>query len=221
MFPPHHLSNNDAAPDPSVVREAVGQFSVESSARDPHLLQLIANVGGTRAIWERRFGDLAERDAVLGRIESGALNLPLLGRVTMIFGRKAIDAAVDRIIDDARTAHLRQEKAEAERRRDAKFINLYAPDTKRGYILQLQRKSDEHAEWSVRYDRASERDRLCDWLRWQKPRFGAFLDHAAAHGTESLTGLLIDEMFETERRVKKEGRGAGGLRPLRMWRGDR
>ena len=85
---------------------------------------------------------------------------------------------------------------------------------------ELQRKSDSHAEWSVRFDRSSERDRLCDWLRWQKPRFGAFLEHAAEHGTEALTRKLVDEMFETERRIKKEGRGAGGLRPLRMWRGD-
>ena len=110
--------------------------------------------------------------------------------------------------------------AEDQRRRDHQIINLYAPDTKRGYKLELQRKSDGGAEWSVRYDRAIERDRLCDWLRWQKVRFYEFLDHAAAHGTEALTRLLIDEMFETERRIKKEGRGAGGMRPLRMWRGD-
>ena len=56
-------------------------------------------------------------------------------------------------------------------------------------------------------------------MRWQKPRFEAFLGHAAEHGGEALTRLLIDEMFETERRIKKDGRGAGGMRPLRMWRG--
>ena len=50
--------------------------------------------------------------------------------------------------------------------------------------------------------------------------FFAFLDHAAEHGDESLARMLVDEMFATERRVKKEGRGAGGMRPLRMWRGD-
>ena len=110
--------------------------------------------------------------------------------------------------------------AEALRRRDHHIINLYARNAKRGYKLELERKRVGDPEWSVRYDRASERDRLCDWLRWQKPRFGAFLDHAARHGPEALTRLLIDEMFETERRIKKEGRGAGGLRPLRMWRGD-
>jgi len=72
----------------------------------------------------------------------------------------------------------------------------------------------------VTYDRAIERDRLCDWLRWQKTRFLGFLDHATEHGAESLSRMLVDEMFATERRVKKEGRGAGGMRPLRMWRGD-
>ena len=64
------------------------------------------------------------------------------------------------------------------------------------------------------------RARLCDWLRWQKERFLEFLDYAAEHGGEALTRMFIDEMFVTERRVKKEGRGAGGMRPLRMWRGD-
>lgn len=65
-----------------------------------------------------------------------------------------------------------------------------------------------------------ERDRLCDFVRWQKARFGAFLNHAAELGGEALTRMLIDEMFETEARIEKERRGAGGMRPLRMWRGD-
>jgi hypothetical protein len=212
--------NNASTPDASVVHRAVGLFSVESSASDPHLLHLIVTIGATRVLWERQFGDIADCDAVLDRIKSGALDLAFYGRVTMVFGPKAITVAVDRIVADARKERLRQTEAEAKRRRDAEIINLYAPDTKRGYKLELQRKSDDHAEWSVRYDRASERDRLCDWLRWQQPRFGAFLEHAAAHGSEALARMLIDEMFETERRVKKEGRGAGGLRPLRMWRGD-
>lgn len=138
----------------------------------------------------------------------------------MIFGPAAITAAVDRVVASARKTRRAQAEAEEKRQRDRNVINLHAPDTKRGYKLELKRKGESDADWSVRYDRASERDRLCDWLRWQGARFAKFLDHASEHGSEALTRMLIDEMFETERRVKKEGRGAGGVRPLRMWRGD-
>lgn len=204
----------------SVVHAAAGIFSLETHATDPHMLHLVANHGGTRIVWTRHFGDLADRDALLERLPAGAFNLIFYGRVTMIFGPAVITAACDKLVKEAREVRREQAVAEAQRQRDFKVINLYAPDTKRGYKLELRRRSDRDAEWSVRYDRASERDRLCDWLRWQVPRFAAFLDHAAKHGSEKLTRMLIDEMFETERRIKKEGRGAGGMRPLRMWRGD-
>lgn len=204
----------------SIVHKAAGAFSIETDATDPHVIYLVVGLNSARTVWTRHFGDLADRDAVLERFQTGALDLMFVARVTQIFGPAAITAAVDRAVENARTIRREQATAEAQRRRDQKIIGLYARDTKRGYKLELQRKSDNQPEWSVRYDRASERDRLCDWLRWQKPRFAAFLNHAAEHGPEALTRLLIDEMFETERRIKKEGRGAGGMRPLRMWRGD-
>lgn len=205
----------------SIVYTTVGAFSVEVDAAEPHCIRLVGlGSGNMRELWTRHFGDLADRDAVLERFQAGTLDLTFLARVTMIFGPAAITETVDRAVESGRKARRAQADAEDQRRRDHQIINLYAPDTKRGYKLELQRKSDGGAEWSVRYDRAIERDRLCDWLRWQKVRFYEFLDHAAAHGTEALTRLLIDEMFETERRIKKEGRGAGGMRPLRMWRGD-
>ncbi|RUN78427.1 hypothetical protein EJC47_00695 [Sphingomonas sp. TF3] len=207
----------------SVLYKAIGRFSIEVDVAYPHMICLMvadANSGGASSIWARHFGDLADRDAVLERFQAGALDLLFLAHVTMIFGPAAITGATDRAVKAARKNRDARAETEEKRQRDHKVINLYALDTKRGHKLELQRKSDGHAEWSVRYDRASERDRLCDWLRWQKERFGVFLDHAAEHGAEALTRLLIDEMFETESRIKKEGRGAGGMRPLRMWRGD-
>lgn len=211
---------DDSPTDASIVHATIVAFSIETDARDPHVIRLVANVRGARTLWTRHFGDLADRDAVLDCFRSGSLDPVFYGRVTMIFGPAAITIAVDRVLDRAREARRAEAAAEALRRRDHHIINLYARNTKRGYKLELERKRVGDPEWSVSYDRASERDRLCDWLRWQKPRFGAFLDHASRHGAEALTRLLIDEMFETERRIKKEGRGAGGLRPLRMWRGD-
>ena len=224
MTVPAHSSDNEQTPfSTSIVHTARGAFSVETGVSDPHVLRLVTSAvdwGGTAILWTRHFGDLADREAVLERFHVGALDILFLGRVTMIFGSGAITAAVDRVVEGSRKVRNAQAAAEAQRRRDRNHINLYARDTKRAYKLELQRKSDDDAEWSVRYDRAIERDRLCDWLRWQKPRFGEFLEYAADHGGEALTRMLTDEMFEAERRIKKEGRGAGGMRPLRMWRGD-
>jgi hypothetical protein len=207
----------------SIVHKAVGAFSIESDAADPHFLLLVINgvgSGGTWTPWKRHFGDLADRDAVLERFQSGALDLTFLARLTMIFGPATITKAVDRVVESGRKIRRAQAESEDKRQRDREIINLYAPDTKRCFKLALQRKSDDDAEWSVRYDRAIERDRLCDFVRWQKARFGTFLDYAAKNGGEALTRMLTDEMFETEARIKQQGRGAGGMRPLRMWRGD-
>lgn len=204
----------------TLVHLASGTFTVETDAADPHVMYLMIGTGGSCVLWTRHFGDLADRDTVLERFKAGALDLTFLGRVTMIFGPPAITIAVDRVIEVGRKIRRAQAEAEAKRQRDHQVIDLYAPDTRRGYKLELKRKSDSDAEWSVRYDRASERDRLCDWLRWQKPRFAEFLKQVAELGSKALTRMLVDEMFETERRIKKEGRGAGGVRPLRMWRGD-
>ena len=204
----------------TLIHVANGLFSIETEVTTPSVMYLMTGTGGPRPLWTRHFGDLTDRDAVLKRFQAGSLDLTFLGRVTMIFGPTAITAAVDRVVTSERKIRNEQAEAEAKRQRDRDVINLYAPDSQRGYKLELQRKSDGDAEWSVRYDRASERDRLCDWLRWQKSRFDEFLEYAAKHGSEALTRMFVDEMFETERRVKKQGRGAGGLRPLRMWRGD-
>lgn len=217
------LSSGDNAAEAAaalILQKAVGAFSIELEAENPHFMHLIVEEMRTRRLWTRHFADLIDRDAVIDGFRSGALDLLFLGRATMIFGPATIREAVDGAIDDARQDRLAWAEQEARRQRDHNIIKLFARNTKHGYRLQLERRSESSAEWSVKYDRASERDRLCDWMRWQSERFASFLDHAAKHGSEALTRLLVDEMFETERRVKKEGRGAGGIRPLRMWRGD-
>lgn len=223
QIPAPSSGNEPASFTTSIVHIACGAFSVETDVSDTHVMCLLTSAtgtGGSGILWTRHFGDSADRDAVLERFHTGTLDIIFLGRVTMIFGPAAITAAVDRVVERARKVRAAQAAAEAQRRSDFRQINLYARNTKRGNMLELQRKSSDDAEWSVRYDRAIERDRLCDWMRWQKPRFTDFLDYAAANGAEALTRLLTDEMFEAERRIKKEGRGAGGTRPLRMWRGN-
>ena len=172
-------------------------------------------------IWTGDFQTIEDRDAVLVKVRGGGLDLLFLGRVTMTFGSAVMDRIVDRILRTAAAERKQAADQAAEEARQHLLVNLYAREGKhKRHVLELQRESRDRADWKVVYDRAAERDRLCDWLRWQHGRFLGFLEYAAEHGNEALTRLLTDEMFETERRIKKEGRGAGGLRPLRMWRGD-
>ncbi len=199
-------------------------YAIEIDAADPGALSLLLAPPGSRmeptVIWTRRFDTMVDRDAVLDAIHSGAVDLQFLGRLTMIFGDIELGKVVGGIIIAATDARRQAADEAADTARKHQLVNLFTCDTKRGYVLELQRKSRDAADWKTVYDRASERDRLCDWLRWQKPRFLDFLDYAARNGDEGLTRLLTDEMFETERSVKKQGRGAGGVRPLRMWRGE-
>lgn len=210
---------------PQSTSHQANAFHFDADPADDRILRLMVCIPGSfsepTSLWSCCFKIAENRNAVLSRIESGALDPIFLGRLAMIFGSETIDQLVGEIL-----AEIRREQVEAinqanEKARQHKRVGLYSRETKHGrHTLELERDSRSSPDWRVSYDRASERDRLCDWMRWQKPRFLEFLDYAAEHGSEALTRLLIDEMFETERRVKKEGRGAGGMRPLRMWRGD-
>lgn len=200
-------------------------FRLSKVANDKRAVELLLQPHGSLAppvpIWSRRFEAIDDRGTLFTEVNAGRFDAVFLGRLTMLFGRTALDEVADRLIAADRIDRAEKQKEAAERARDRFIVNLYAREGKHGrHVLELQRRSSKEAEWSVTYDRAVERDRLCDWLRWQKERFLSFLDYAAEHGGEALSRTLIDEMFVTERRVKKEGRGAGGMRPLRMWRGD-
>lgn len=205
--------------------DADNAFHFRHGAKGKRTLDLLMLPPGSRAeptaIWSRRFDAVGDRDAVIEAFDEGKLDAVFLGRLTLLFGSMALDEVVDTLAAKARAEREEELESEAKRVRDHLVVNLYAQKDKHGrHTLELQRRSRNKADWSVTYDRAMERDRLCDWLRWQKHRFLDFLDHAERHGGEALARLLIDEMFVTERRVKKEGRGAGGSRPLKMWRGD-
>ncbi len=200
-------------------------FHLRQNPRSKRALDLLAQPPGSRGaptlVWSRRFETIDDRDTLLSAVRSGKFDTVFLGRLTTMFGSAALEELADGLIATARSEKADKLEKAAKRARDHFIVNLYAREGKHGrHVLELQRKSSDTAEWSVTYDRAIERDRLCDWLRWQKERFLGFLDHAVEHGGEALSRMLVDEMFDTERRVKAEGRGAGGMRPLRMWRGD-
>jgi hypothetical protein len=188
-----------------------------------HGVALLFERPGTNSavrIWSCVFGSRAECAAILAAAKEQADRLGFWGRLVLAFGAAPLDQIIAAIAGKAR----KEAREDAERRRKKaaarSVINLYIRERKGRFYLDLERASDNSPEWSIRFDGRSERDRMCDWLRWQKAHFREYLAYAAANGDHALEKRLVDEMFETEARLKKEGRVAGGLRPLRMWRGE-
>lgn len=214
-----HLSVAPAAAPPP----AQCPFLLSSVAKDPLILQLLVSATGSQAapqaIWSRTFQCTEEVAAVVDSIANQQLGLALLGHLTLNFGVAETDQIVDEMISEYHKKLEADKMAAAEDAKNYLIIDLLRFEKYKLHCLELQRKSREDPDWFIRFGRAAERDRLYDWLRWQKPRFGEFLDYAEKFGREGLSKRLIAEMFETERRVKKEGQSAGGSRPLRMWRG--
>ncbi len=72
----------------------------------------------------------------------------------------------------------------------------------------------------MRFSEKWERERVLDWLRWQKSRFIEFRDLLAAEGSAAVERTIIAGMRETEANIKARGLSTGGRRPLRFWRGE-
>ena len=198
-------------------------FSLTADVRKATILHLMFALPDHRTpktLWTRKFESDPDVQAVFDAVSSGSVDLMFFSHLTLILGTADLDGIVDKIIKDARDQRRAQAEEAAEYAREREIVELFTAQKRRGHALKLCRKRETVADWEGVYDRAAERDRLCDWLRWQRARFLQFLEFAAEHGDEALTRRLTDEMFETERLVKKQGRGAGGVRPLRMWRGE-
>ncbi len=86
--------------------------------------------------------------------------------------------------------------------------------------LNLRRGNEQKPFWVIRFRERWELERFRDWFRCQSPRFTAWAEFLETNNAASLERMLLREMLETERRVKKAGLGGGGRRPLRFWRGD-
>ncbi|CAN5598487.1 hypothetical protein BH10PSE14_BH10PSE14_35230 [soil metagenome] len=173
-----------------------------------------------QVVWTRSFNSLGDLRSVLAHIRDADIEIAFWGRLVLLLGPSSLDADMDRIVD---AHHERIVSNDEKRRRQAaarRRVQSYARDKNGWYYLTLQRETDDEPEWSIAFRGKAERERLRDWFRWQSSRFLEFLDYADEHGGAALEKRLLDEMFATEQRVKQEGHGAGGARPLRMWRGE-
>jgi len=112
-------------------------------------------------------------------------------------------------------------RADEERRRLHEEVDLFLHD-ERGKHPRLSLESgDEHKPFFVmRFTERWERDRVVDWLRWQKGSYVAFRDLVAREGAIALEREILSAMRAFEAAAKKRGIASGGRRPLRFWRGE-
>ena len=204
--------------------ERASAFRLSAAAGDPARLQLLLQPAGTNAapevIWFRDCASAGECAAVLVAVAVQKIDPAFLGRQALLLGTATLRGIIDAIVHAERERLAGQKEKDRERAEAHARISSYAPDKDGWFYLTLKRDSAGKPEWSIAFRGRAERERLRDWLRWQGDRFAEFLDYAAEHGAQALEKRLIDEMFETEKRVKSDRRSAGGTRPLRMWRGE-
>lgn len=150
---------------------------------------------------------------------------PLWGRLSCLFGEQAVRAIVIEGAErDAEEAAIRAEMARLEaeeRRRLHEQIGLFVLDPKNKRPGLALENGDENKPFFVmRFSEKWERERVLDWLRWQKPRFAEYRELVAAEGGVALERLIIAGMRETEADLKRRRLSSGGRRPLRFWRGE-
>ena len=150
---------------------------------------------------------------------------PIWGRVAALFGEDALRPLVvipaDRDAEDAAFAAEEARMEQEEQARLRREINLFILD-KKGRRPGLSRESADQSKpfFVMRFSEKWERERVLDWLRWQKSRFIEFRDLLAAEGSAAVERTIIAGMRETEANIKARGLSTGGRRPLRFWRGE-
>ena len=179
---------------------------------------------GVIAVWHSYVGSDRARlvfDWMSARPDQWAL----WSRLSCLFGEHSVRAiVVDGAERDAEVAAADEEVArleEEERRRLHEDVDLFVLDPKNQRPgVSLESGDEDKPFFVMRFSEKWERERVLDWLRWQKPRFREFRDLVAVEGAVALERLIIAGMRETERDAKRRGLGSGGRRPLRFWRGE-
>lgn len=188
-----------------------------------HLLRMMPD-GVPVAIW-RRFAGEAEAHDIYHWMNLRPDHWHYWGRLEILFGNEILESV---IVEDSRLeAEVRATQAEQERlEREDDYrlhqeIDLFILDD-RGERpgLSLESGNETKPFFVMSFSEKWERERILDWLRWQKPRFIEFRDLKASKGSVALERAIIAGMRVTENEMKAAGLAAGGRRPLRFWRGE-
>jgi hypothetical protein len=171
-------------------------------------------------VWQGEFEQQQVAQVIKARLAEDPGFLCLVGRLAYFAGPQVLDGIFGEIAAAVEQDWRRQEAQRREEEAARLTVHCYCRSSKNGHSLSLKRESDHEPGWEITFRGRAERERLADWMRWQKGRYLEFLDFAECNGARALEKRLLNEMFETEARIKAAGRSAGGQRPLRMWRGE-
>ncbi len=175
-------------------------------------------------IW-RRFTSQGEASDIFVWMSEHQDQWHYWGRLVILFGEQALEAiAVQAALLDAGIRAAEEERVRLEREdqeRRHRKIELFILDnaTKRPG-LSLASGDEKKPFFVMRFSEKWERERVLDWLRWQKHRFLEFRNLHASEGADALERVIIAGMRATEIEIKAAGTAFGGRRPLRFWRGE-
>jgi hypothetical protein len=196
----------------------------EVGRRTVQILRLLED-GVHPVVWQVCFDSEKAAADLYKWIRSKTESWELWGRIALRLGA---DAAHSLSLTAALTEERERKAAERERRRQededrrlAQTIDLYlfTPAGKRPY-LGLERGSDSTPFFIMKFDEKWERDRVSDWLAYNKQHFAEMERMFHELGQLALERHILDGMRATEKHVKSRGEADRGRRPLRFWRGE-
>lgn len=177
------------------------------------------------AVWSRECATV-EASLIHDWMQSQIAQWPIWGRIAMRLGGDVLDpmlldgarCAEDRRIETERAAQIEAD----EHRRKAAEITLFLYDSKeKRPALGLERGCDDVPFWKMKFEEKWERDRVVDWLRWQKTEFADFEAYFREFGSLELERHVLAGMRAGETAARARGLTSTGRRPLRFWRGEK
>lgn len=179
---------------------------------------------GTR-VWSHTFDTENDAAQCCQWMRSQAERLAYWGRLANVLGPAHVTVTVLKsLAHDSERRRKEEVKAREAAEEDARLsliIESYLVERGGRFGVNLTRANEREAFWTILFRERWERERFRDWWNCQRDRFQEFTEYLEEHSPVELERLLLHEMLETERQVKKAGRSAGGRRPLRFWRGER
>jgi hypothetical protein len=175
-----------------------------------------------RVFWATDAKDGVEAAALRDWLLADAARLAVWARTASVHGSPALDAVLLPSWLEERRERRRRRALERERAREGRLVGLSRAERLGGeYQVIVMARGCDRAPFAVLwFDRASDRDRVWDFMVRVEERWSGWRRLMLCEGRDALEREIFSDMLRTEARVKRAGLGAGGGRPLRFWRGD-
>jgi len=203
---------------------------VEPTMQSPLAVTLVRRNGdvspdeGGTTIWSHTFDTAEEAEHCCQWMRSQPERWAYWGRLASVLGPVYVTAIVSKGVAEEAIRRRKEEAAAREAaEQDARLslvIESYLVERRGRFGVNLKRANEREAFWDILFRERWERERFRDWWNCQRDRFQEFADYLEDHSAIELERVVLQEMMETERQVKKAGLSAGGRRPLRFWRGE-